>query len=212
MKKLLIWGAKDQGTVTAACALAMGIYDRIDFLDFKEKGHRDIPGHLIYQEKDVNLEEFLKTYDEVIVATGDNDLRERKIQLLDSMQVPVATIVHPTAVISPNARVAKGTSVFANAVINTNASVGVGCIVNTSAIVEHDCVVGDYVNICPKAAMAGHTRIGRKTFLGIGSTVIDEIEVGSHVTLGAGAVVIKDIPDGVVAVGVPARIISAREG
>lgn len=82
---------------------------------------------------------------------------------MDSMQVPVATIVHPTAVISPNARVAKGTSVFANAVINTNASVGVGCIVNTSAIVEHDCVVGDYVNICPKAAMAGRTRIGGKT-------------------------------------------------
>lgn len=61
MKKLLIWGAKDQGTVTAACALAMGIYDRIDFLDFKEKGHREILGHLIYEEKDVNLEEFLKT-------------------------------------------------------------------------------------------------------------------------------------------------------
>lgn len=30
MKNLLIWGAKNQGTVTAACALAMGIYDRID--------------------------------------------------------------------------------------------------------------------------------------------------------------------------------------
>ena len=44
MKHLLIWGAGDQGTVTLDCALAMKRYDRIDFLDMKEKGHRSIPG------------------------------------------------------------------------------------------------------------------------------------------------------------------------
>lgn len=31
MKKLLIWGAGDQGLVTLECALAMNAYEQIDF-------------------------------------------------------------------------------------------------------------------------------------------------------------------------------------
>ena len=54
--------------------------------------------------------------------------------------------------------------------------------------------------------MAGHTRIGRKSFIGIGSKVIDDIRVGKEVVIGAGAAVIRDIPDYAVAVGVPAKV------
>ena len=60
MSRLLIWGAGDQGTVTLDCALATKRYDRIDFLDIREKGHREIAGYPIYREEDVELEEFLK--------------------------------------------------------------------------------------------------------------------------------------------------------
>lgn len=206
MKKLLIWGAGDQGTVTLDCALAMNKYDAIDLLDFKEKGCREIPGYVIYREKEVNLGHFLTRYDEVIVASGDNHLREMKITVLDSMEISLATIVHPTAVISPFAAISRGCTVLAGAVININASVGTGCIINTGAIVEHDCVIDDFVNISPKVSMAGHTKIGRKSFLGIGSTVIDDIEIGREAIVGAGAAVIRNIPDYAVAAGVPAEI------
>ena len=37
MKKLLIWGAGDQGTVTLECALATQQYSQIDFLEIKER-------------------------------------------------------------------------------------------------------------------------------------------------------------------------------
>lgn len=207
MKTLLIWGAGDQGTVTLECALAMKVYSKIDFLDFKEKGGREIPGYRVYQERDIVLEEMLSSYDEVIVASGDNHLREQKTMLLVSMGIPIATIIHPTAVISPSARVSGGSTLLAYAVVNTNAQVGMGCIVNTAAVIEHDCVVEDFVNISPKAGMAGHTQIGKKSFMGIGSTVIDGILIGREVIIGAGAVVIRNIPDCVVAAGVPAKII-----
>lgn len=207
MGRLLIWGAGDQGTVTLECALAMKHYSRIDFLEIREKGSREIAGHTVYKEEEEKLSEILHAYDEVIVATGDNDLREGRQKILKAMGIPVATVVHPTAVISPSARILAGCTVLACAVINTNAVVGAGCIVNNGVIVEHDCEVGDFVNICPGAAMAGHTKIGRKAFLGIGCTMIDGIEVGAGAVIGAGAVVIRDVPDQAVAVGVPAKII-----
>ena len=127
----------------------------------------------------------------MIVATGSNDLREAKLAKLASLGLHPASLLHPTAVISPSAVISEGCTVLAGAVININASVGIGCIVNTGAVIEHDCVIGDFVNICPRAAMAGHTEIGRKAYLGIGCTIIDDIRVGTETIVGAGAVVIR---------------------
>ena len=107
VKRLLIWGAGDQGIVTLDCALAMNRYSRIDFMELKEKGHRAIPEYLIRREDD-GLDQILKSYDEVIVATGSNELREKKISMLVSLGIPLAVIIHPTAVISPLSRIAKG--------------------------------------------------------------------------------------------------------
>lgn len=207
MKKLLIWGAGDQGLVTLDCVLATNNYDYIDFLDFKERGHREIIGYQIYEEKDIDLKQLFDTYDEVIVATGNNDLREYKCSILKMMDVTMASIIHPSAVISPFAKIAEGCTVLANSVININASIDVGCIINNGAIVDHDCLVGEYVNICPNVSIAGHTRIGRKTFIGVGASIIDEIIVGDNVIIGAGSVVIHDISSYTTAVGVPARSI-----
>lgn len=209
MKRLLIWGAGDQGIVTLDCALAMNRYGRIDFMELKEKGHRPIPGYRIRREDDA-LAEIMKSYDEVIVATGNNELREKKISRLISLGIPMAVIIHPTAVISPLSRIAQGCTIHPAAVINAYASIGTGCIINTQADIEHDCVVEDYVNVCPKVSMAGHTVVGRKTFLGIGCTIIDGIRIGREVTVGAGAVVIRDVPDHGAVAGVPAKEIRRK--
>lgn len=210
MKKLLIWGAGDQGTVTLNCAIAMNEYEQIDFLDFKEKGHREISGFTIYEEGKEDIIQIFKKYDEVIVATGDNDLREKKMLQLIEMNIQLATIIHPTAIISPYAKISVGCTILAYAAININAYIGMGCIVNTGAIIEHDCIVKNFVNICPSVAMAGHVVIGNKTFMGIGSTVIDEVTIGENVTIGAGATVIGNISDNSVAVGVPAKVIKKK--
>lgn len=209
MKKLLIWGAGDQGAVTLDCALAMKTYDSIAFLSFAERGAREIPDYTIHREQDVDLQTFLPSFDEVIVATGDNALREQKSSILHALDIPPATIVHPTAIISPFARVSSGSTVLAFAVVHTNAFVGTGCIINTGAIVEHDCVLGDFANVCPRVSMAGHTTVGKKAFLGIGCTILNNIAIGEEAVVGAGAVVIRDVPARAVVAGVPAKRIQS---
>jgi acetyltransferase-like isoleucine patch superfamily enzyme len=71
--------------------------------------------------------------------------------------------------------------------------------------VDHDAVLGDGVHVCPGARVAGEVTVGDATWLGIGSSVIQRVRVGADVTVGAGAAVVRDLPDGVTAVGVPAR-------
>jgi acetyltransferase-like isoleucine patch superfamily enzyme len=53
--------------------------------------------------------------------------------------------------------------------------------------------------------------LGDDVWLGTGAKVLDGVRVGSHVVVGANAVVTSDLPDGAVAVGVPARVLRVRE-
>jgi acetyltransferase-like isoleucine patch superfamily enzyme len=53
--------------------------------------------------------------------------------------------------------------------------------------------------------------LGEDVWLGAGAKVMDGVTIGDHVVVGAGAVVTDDLPAGVVAVGVPARVVRSRE-
>jgi len=53
--------------------------------------------------------------------------------------------------------------------------------------------------------------LGDNVWLGAGATVLDGVRIGDDAVVGAGAVVTADLPDGSVAVGVPARVVRKRE-
>jgi acetyltransferase-like isoleucine patch superfamily enzyme len=53
--------------------------------------------------------------------------------------------------------------------------------------------------------------LGRNVWLGAGAKVLDGVRIGSGVVVGAGAVVTSDLPDGVVAAGIPARVVRRRD-
>jgi acetyltransferase-like isoleucine patch superfamily enzyme len=53
--------------------------------------------------------------------------------------------------------------------------------------------------------------LGEDVWLGAGAKVMDGVTIGDHAVVGAGAVVTGDLPAGVVAVGVPARVVRSRE-
>ncbi|MNW56364.1 putative acetyltransferase EpsM [compost metagenome] len=62
--------------------------------------------------------------------------------------------------------------------------------------------------------MAGGVSVGSCAHVGIGVSLIPQIVVGGHTVVGAGACVVRDLPDYVVAVGIPAKVIKkiSRKG
>ena len=50
------------------------------------------------------------------------------------------------------------------------------------------------------------TVIGKKAFVGSGTMLVAPVEIGDGATTGAGSVVTRDVPEGSVAYGVPARV------
>lgn len=141
---------------------------------------------------------------DVVVAIGNNQIRQQKIQLLKQNDFNLPSLFHPTSVVSKYANVAEGCVIFGSAVINAFAKVGVGCIINTAAVVEHDCIIGDFTHISPNAALAGGVTVGSKSWVGIGSQVKQLVTIGDNCLIGAGSNVVKNIPDNVTAFGSPA--------
>ncbi|MCZ6836177.1 MAG: acetyltransferase [Planctomycetota bacterium] len=141
-------------------------------------------------------------------AVGNNELREAWMKAARSagLKDRFLTIVHPRAIVSPSANLGLGSFIGPNAVINARARIGEGVIVNTSAVVEHDCVIGAYSHVAPNATLGGGAQVGDSSLIGLGAIVLPRITIGQRVVVGAGAVVVGDLPDDVVAHGVPAKI------
>ena len=83
-------------------------------------------------------------------------------------------------------------------------------LINLNCTIGHDTVVGSYCTINPTASINGNNHLGEGVYVGTGATFIQQVSVGDWATIGAGAVVTNDIPEKVVAVGVPAKVVKQR--
>lgn len=147
---------------------------------------------------------------QAVVAIGRNDARLHLADELAAAGFSFPPVVHPRAIVSPDAKLGLGVFVGPGAIVNPAAHIGAQAIVNSGAIVEHDCVVGDGAHVAPRACMAGRASLGRAATLGAGAVVRDGVSVGAGTTVGMGSVVVKDLPAGVTAWGCPARVRSTR--
>jgi UDP-perosamine 4-acetyltransferase len=139
------------------------------------------------------------------VALGDNRGREAVGARLAALGFRLPQAVSLRAAVSPSVRIGRGVAVMAGAVINADAAIGDLAIVNSGAVVEHDVEMGVATHVGPGCAVAGSVRVGARSLLGVGASVAPGVIIGADVVVGAGACVVRDLADGVVAMGVPAR-------
>lgn len=203
MKRLAILGASGHGKVVADCAELCG-WESVSFFDDAWPGKQSNGGWPVIGDTN-SLLACVADFDGVLVAIGNNAVREAKLLALAEQGAALPVLVHPAASLSRYAVVGAGSVLFAGAVVNVDCRIGTGAIINTGATVDHDCVLGDAVHISPGAHLAGGVCVGDRSWLGIGSSVRQLAQIGCDVMVGAGAAVVSDIPDACVVTGVPAR-------
>lgn len=199
-KKIVIIGTSGHGKVVANIAKLNG-YDEILFLDDDESKKSCGKYKVIGTSKEITK---YRDYD-FIIAIGNNRIREKISDTLGKENIKQTVLIHPSAVIDETAIIKEGTVVMANAVINASVQIGRSCIINTASSMDHDCIINDFVHISPGVHVAGTVTIGRNTWIGIGSTVINNLEICANSIIGAGSTVIKDIKEEGTYIGSPAE-------
>jgi acetyltransferase-like isoleucine patch superfamily enzyme len=125
--------------------------------------------------------------------------------------------------ILPGAKVGEGSSIGSYTEIGRNVIVGKRARIEAFVFIPEGVTIGDDVFIGPHACFTNDPRPpGRKegwkpTFvedgaaIGANATVLPGVRIHKGAMVGAGAVVTKDVPAGMLAVGVPARVVGPRK-
>jgi len=133
--------------------------------------------------------------------------RSRFTEQAEALGCEFATLVHPTARVPASSSLGKGTIINAGVIIASHTQLGAHVSVNRAATIGHHTRIGDFVTIGPGVNLAGNCQIGAAVYVGIGATIIDNLTIGPHSVVGAGAVVTENVPERVLVVGVPAKIV-----
>ena len=133
------------------------------------------------------------------------------IHRLGVPQTRWATVIDPQAILADD--VAHGVGLFAAAgcSILCGSRLGDHVTVRNGAHVGHDCTIDDFVIVGANAAICGYTAVREGAHIAPGARIREGTTIGRYSVVGLGAVVVKDVPDGAVVAGNPARVIEAAK-
>jgi UDP-3-O-[3-hydroxymyristoyl] glucosamine N-acyltransferase len=137
-------------------------------------------------------------------------------------RTPIASGIHPTAIVAPLARIAAGVSVGPYAVIGEDVHVGEGTQIGPHSVVAAGCWIGTYCRIHPRVTLYAGARIGDRVEIHAGAVIgadgfgyargegrywkfpqigiveiADDVEIGANTTIDRGSLGDTRIGEGV---------------
>jgi acetyltransferase-like isoleucine patch superfamily enzyme len=152
------------------------------------------------------------------VVIDDNCLLDAKGEANRGITIGTGVFLGRNSILScknGDIELADGANVGFNCEVFSASRVTIGA----EALLAAYCYVigGDHDFSDPSAAVLAQGRrssgvsIGAGAWLGAGAKILDGVSVGNRAIVGAGAVVREAVPDGAIAVGIPARVVGQRE-
>jgi sugar O-acyltransferase (sialic acid O-acetyltransferase NeuD family) len=213
-KDILFWGGTGQAKVLRSMVEAAGsrVVAVVDDTPDLKPPFSDVP--LLFSR--AGYESFVRGKDcsqlgfFITIGNPHGAVRQRLHRQLVDDGLQTGIVVHKTAVIDRAVEIGQGCQIQAFALIQAEARLGTQVVINDRATVEHECVLANGVELAPSATLCGNVTVGENTWIGAGAVVRPRVRIGANSIVGAGAVVVKDVPDNVVVVGNPARVIKQR--
>jgi sugar O-acyltransferase (sialic acid O-acetyltransferase NeuD family) len=140
-----------------------------------------------------------------VSSTQLNRVRRRLYDTVKASGYTCVSYVSSRAFVWHNVEIGENTFIFENNVLQHQVRVGDNVILWSGNHVGHQTVIEDDCFISSHVVISGFCRIGRWSYLGVNSSVNDELKLAEDCVIGAGAVVVKNTEPRQVYVGNPAR-------
>jgi sugar O-acyltransferase (sialic acid O-acetyltransferase NeuD family) len=117
-------------------------------------------------------------------------------------------LIHPNVVFDrKSCEIGKGVIICSSTTMTVNIKLKDYSFINLGCTIGHESIIGQGCVLNPTVNISGGVKLGDSVLIGTGSQILQYLEIGSNSILGAGACLTKSIPDNVIAVGVPAKVI-----
>jgi sugar O-acyltransferase (sialic acid O-acetyltransferase NeuD family) len=192
---------------SVARALAISSEDvDVYFVETSEPSQHQINGYPL-----VSIKKFLEIESPRYfnIAIGDGRVREAIVKMIGVSAVALPVHATQTIFFDHNA-ISVGSIFCPNTMVTSNVKIGRFFQANIYSYVAHDCVIGDFVTFAPGVRCNGRVHIGDHAYIGTNAVIKEgtadkPLRIGIGAVIGMGAVVTRDVPDGAIVMGNPAR-------
>ena len=209
MNNIVILGAGGFARELMWLIESIGTWNIVGFVRNEEENEiRTLCGYQNYP----NLESLFATW-----KNGNTDLhycfgtgsprikRMMDAQAREKGLTPSSPLIHPDVRMHRSVKLGNNVVVCAGTILTIDITIGYGTMLNLNCTVGHDAVIGEYCTFNPGTHISGEVTIQDEVECGTNVSVIQGLTVGKGAVIGAGAAVVRSIPEGVTAVGVPAK-------
>lgn len=203
--------------IIGASGLAREVYDLAQVCyghdpEFKVKGFlSDGPSHI----EEMGYPKVLNTVagyeledgDVFFCAIGKVTDRKKTSEIILSKGGRFINLIHPTAIISPSAKIGKGVAIKAYSSLASDVTLGDFVYLQSSVILGHDVKIDSYCQVNSFAFFAGYVHVEEMCTINAGANLIQNVRVAKGATVGMGSVVLNKVKSESTVFGMPAKMI-----
>jgi sugar O-acyltransferase (sialic acid O-acetyltransferase NeuD family) len=122
-----------------------------------------------------------------------------------------ATLIHPRAGVSRRAQVGHGVCICEGASLAGGVTIGDHVFLGAHVVIGHNATIEDHAVLAAGALLGGWVHAHRACYVGSAAAVRPNVTLGRESLVGLGAIVVRDVADGFVVVGNPARRFTGQD-
>lgn len=145
-----------------------------------------------------------------VIANGEPTIRRKIYMKLNEFGAKMGNVIDISTLVADTAVLEDGVVVTPLCSISSDAFLAKNSCVNTMSIIGHDVRIGQNSVISSMVNLGGACVVGEGTYIGMGALIKEGVRIGSNSIVGMGSVVYNDIPDNVIALGNPARVMRSN--
>lgn len=195
MKEIVIIGAGGIGREVAYFIEEINeispTWNIIGFIDENIEIHnKDLNGYKVLGGLNALTELNVKPY--VVVAIANCTVKKKIVERLEG-KFDFATIIYPTVKVSKYIEIGKGSIIYPGVILTVNTKIGNHVLLSGNCGIGHDTVIGDYSSVLWGSNFSGYDNVGESCFIGVGTKVIQGINISDGNRISAGMTVTEDV-------------------
>ncbi len=195
-KKVIIIGAGGHGAEINEYINFTSLSNEIEVIGFLDDSYDNYSSYSLHAPLLGGIKEH-QVRKNIHYIIGIANLKYRRLFVKDfsSRGANFLSIIHPTAYISPSAKLGEGIVVAPMVNIGPNVKVGDFTMLNSRCSLGHDTIIGDFNFVSPNVCFSGFTKVGDNNLFGINSATIPGVSVGNGNKIAAGMVLHNNVID-----------------